>query len=178
MGLTKQQAVRAQIEIAIALYFCGDDPASIYVLGRSAGATLAEACKLSGAACFDEIAHEWQADRSSSKLEAYIAHKRRGRRDWYRQFDPEWNSIQLFAVCHDFCAAFDALPPVLNVYVCWFLAIHPEMMMEGFAHRQELLSAFNGIESRPKDEQLRLGRELLSAFLAQRGEVLPLRSWR
>jgi hypothetical protein len=182
--ITKDESARRQLETAIYLFFCEGDEISIHVLASSAFQILTDVCKSKNVKSFRDILMErvnpeWKKPISDKLKEAYnyFKHADRDTDDQLERFHPGVNCPVLFACCADYNTAFGDLPSALHIFYYWYLAIHPEIMLDGFPARELVLEVFNGMDQKSERERLRAGRELLRAYLIDWGEKLPVLDW-
>ena len=107
----------------------------------------------------------------------FFKHADRDHEGQLERFHSGINTYLLFACCRDFMSVFGALPSVLHVYFCWFLAVHPNIMKDDFPKKVEMLALFDDLSTKSEDGQRQLGKELLRTYLAQHREPFPLNGW-
>jgi hypothetical protein len=181
--ITKEEAVRRQLETAIALFFCENDEIAIHVLARSAAEILTDLCKAKSIQSwhdmFLEMVHPGYEKCAILKIKQaynYFKHANRNPFDALSRFHPGTNSDVLFGCCWDYQNIFGNLPSVLLIFYWWRVAVFPDMVPEGHPLRSSFLEAFGGFDRKPELEQRRAGREFLHAYLLSRGEKWPVRS--
>jgi len=182
--ITKEKAVRHQLETAIALFFCENDEISIHVLASSAAQILTDVCKTKNIQSWRKIfmrivrpEYEQFAIFKMKEAYNYFKHADYDTVGTLTHFHPGVNSYILFACCWDYQNAFENLPTVLLVFFWWMVAIHPKMLPEEHPLKHQFLDAFAGLNQKSEAEQRRAGRDLLHAYLLSRDEQLPLRGW-
>jgi hypothetical protein len=183
--ITKEESARRELETAIYLFFFEGDEISIHVLASSAAQILTDVCKSKNVKSFRDILMEfvnpgYEKEASNKLKEAYnyFKHADLDTDDQLERFHPGVNGPILFSCCHDYQHAFKRtipeLPSSLLIFFLWYLAVHPEMMPNGIPATEQIFEAFDGLDQKPEPEQLRAGRELLHAYLLDRGEKLPV----
>lgn len=183
--ITKEEAVRRQLETAIALFFSNDDAISIHVLAQSAGRILTDICKHKKVTSFrdllmDYIKPEYQQQFSNLLNAAYNYFKHADKDPFteLERFNPETNEVLLFACCYDYWHCYGSLSPLaVAVYFSWYLGAHPQMIKDGFPHGDLIKGAFDKLDLKPKSEQLRIGKTLLKAFFENQNQKLPISGW-
>jgi hypothetical protein len=183
--IAKEEAVRRQVETAIALFFCEDDDIAIHVLASTASAILTGVCRSKGVIPFRDMFIEvvkpgYKKFASQKLVQAYnyFKHADRDAEDNLERFNAGINPVLLWSCCHDYNKVFHVLPSPLHVFFWWFVAVFPELMLDDrFPLKDFFLVAFGGLHRKPEAEQRRVGRDLLRDYLLGRGEQLPLHGW-
>jgi hypothetical protein len=181
--ISKQEAAKRELETAIALYFCDDDAVSIHVLASAASQILYDVCQHRGVRSFRDTSldyivenyhREW-IKRTRQAFE-YFKHARADAAEELARFHPNANDFVLFAACFDYANLYgltDANPAII-CYFGWFLGTRPEMMREGFPHRDTIRGSFKELVGMAPKEQRQWARKMLVALYDHVGKRMPV----
>lgn len=169
--LTKLDVSRRQLATAIELFFADRDAVSIYSLATNSWEVIDVLCRKAGVESFSVQARENVAEGKDLKRD-YINSPYR---NFFKHADSDSEKTApplpdsqvegvLFLAVEDYIRLNGKSPVQLQVFQLWYLAKYPEKLNPAVADElmKGIASAFPGLPSLCRDEQLAFGAQVLA----------------
>lgn len=172
--LTKLDAARRQLWVAVKLLFDGADPVAVHTLVGAASAIISDLVEQQHpAASWDKFAQ--QANNITPSLyfqvmrkpQNFLKHARDDAAETF-DFDPtETESVAFWAVMN--LGNFGPLTLEESVFQLWYLACHAPSLDSGIELYERVLEVFGDLRSSTRAVRIATGKRVLTEYLADVG---------
>ena len=174
----KPDAARRQLEAAIRMLFSGEDPFAIHTVVGAAYRIVRDLAEKAGNTQFHEIfkqmirpGKEKQFWAGINKAANFLKHADSDPAG-VLEVEEELNDVLIATACIYYESLGYELTPIMRGFMVWCMVLNPDFFIETAPMKAMLTdSTFDQYHSKPRTEQLKLGRQIIGMVVATKASI-------